>query len=170
MYSFEVSGISNTNICNTQVQVGFMVFNATFNNSSVISWRSVLLVEGNLSQVTEHFYHKGCIEHTSPWTGFELTTFVMIGTDCTDSCKSNYHTITTTTTTVIHSDIWYYPLCKLKIVLTCLTRTFFFPLIWNNRFSYFPRCTFRNPDSTPPFKYLEDILIYLINWCLNLTY
>ena len=25
--------------------VGFMVFNATFNNISVISWRSVLLVE-----------------------------------------------------------------------------------------------------------------------------
>ena len=29
--------------------------------------------------------------------GFELTTLVVIGTDCTDSCKSNYHTITTTT-------------------------------------------------------------------------
>jgi hypothetical protein len=25
--------------------VGFMVFNATFNNISVISWRSVLMVE-----------------------------------------------------------------------------------------------------------------------------
>ena len=29
--------------------------------------------------------------------GFELTTLVMIGTDCTGSYKSNYHTITTTT-------------------------------------------------------------------------
>jgi hypothetical protein len=29
-------------------------------------------------------------------TRFELTTLVMIGTDCTDSCKSNYHMITTT--------------------------------------------------------------------------
>ena len=38
------------------------------------------------------------IEYTSPWTGFELTTLMMIGTDCTCSCKSNYHTITTTTT------------------------------------------------------------------------
>ena len=27
--------------------VGFMVFNATFNNISVISWRSVLLMEEN---------------------------------------------------------------------------------------------------------------------------
>ena len=29
--------------------------------------------------------------------GFELTTLVVIGTDCIGSCKSNYHTITTTT-------------------------------------------------------------------------
>ena len=28
--------------------------------------------------------------------GFELVTLVAIGTDCTGSCKSNYHTITTT--------------------------------------------------------------------------
>ena len=27
----------------------------------------------------------------------ELTTSVVIGTDCIDSCKSNYHTITATT-------------------------------------------------------------------------
>jgi len=27
----------------------------------------------------------------------ELTMLVGIGIDCTDSCKSNYHTITTTT-------------------------------------------------------------------------
>jgi len=31
------------------------------------------------------------------WEGIELTTLVMIGTDCIGSCKSNYHTITTTT-------------------------------------------------------------------------
>jgi hypothetical protein len=41
--------------------------------------------------------HKCCIEHTLPWTGFELKT-VVIGTDCTGSCKSNYHTSTTTPT------------------------------------------------------------------------
>jgi len=39
-----------------------MVFNTTFNNISVISWRSVLLVEEtrettDLSQVTNKFYH-----------------------------------------------------------------------------------------------------------------
>jgi hypothetical protein len=42
----------------------FMVLNATFNNISVISWRSFLLVEPgkpekniNLSQVTDKLYH-----------------------------------------------------------------------------------------------------------------
>ena len=35
--------------------------------------------------------------HHPAWAGFELTTLVMIGTDCTASCKSNYHAITTTT-------------------------------------------------------------------------
>ena len=43
----------------------FMVFNATFKNISVISWRSVLLVEEtgyhekttDLLQVTDEFYH-----------------------------------------------------------------------------------------------------------------
>jgi hypothetical protein len=46
-----------------------MVFNDTFNNISVISWLSVLLVEEtgiseenpDLSQVTDKFYHIECI-------------------------------------------------------------------------------------------------------------
>jgi hypothetical protein len=33
--------------------------------------------------------------------GFELTTLVVIGTDCICSCKSIYHTITTTTTPIV---------------------------------------------------------------------
>ena len=39
--------------------VWFMVFNTTFNNISVISWQSVLLVEKNtdLSQVTDKLDH-----------------------------------------------------------------------------------------------------------------
>ena len=52
-----------------------MAFNATFNNISVISWRSVLLVEAtgipekttDLSQFTDKVYHiMCCIEYTSP--------------------------------------------------------------------------------------------------------
>jgi hypothetical protein len=71
--------------------VRVVVFNATFHNSSVISWRD--------------------------------TTLVVIGTDCVGSCKSNYHTITTTTThdnqTVRH-DITE---ILLKVALNIITLT-----------------------------------------------
>ena len=46
----------------------------------------------DLSQVTDELYH--IMLYTSPWSRFELTTWVVIGTDCIGSCKSNYHTIT----------------------------------------------------------------------------
>jgi hypothetical protein len=35
-------------------------------------------------------------ESQSPWTGFELTTLLVICTDCTSRYKSNYHAIRTT--------------------------------------------------------------------------
>jgi hypothetical protein len=82
----------------------FMVFNATFNNISVISWRSILLVEEirvpgeNHWPVASHwqtFSHNN-VSSTPPHERFELTTLVVIDTDCTGSCKSNYHTIMTT--------------------------------------------------------------------------
>ena len=38
--------------------------------------------------------------------GFELTTLVVIGTDYTGSCKSNYHTITTSTAPNKKYDTW----------------------------------------------------------------
>ena len=44
-----------------------------------------------------NFITQCCIEHTSAWAGFELTTLVEIGTDCKGSCKPTYHTITTMT-------------------------------------------------------------------------
>jgi hypothetical protein len=46
----------------------------------------------DLSQVTDKLYH--IMLYHSPWSRFKLTTSVVIGTDCTGSCKSNYHTIT----------------------------------------------------------------------------
>ena len=77
--------------------VGFIVFSATFNNISVISWRSVLLVEENggpgenyqpMSQVTDKCYH--IMVYTLPSS-------VVIGTDCICNCRSNYYAITATT-------------------------------------------------------------------------
>jgi hypothetical protein len=50
----------------------------------------------DLSQVTDKLYH--IMLYTSPWSRFELTTSVVIGTDCIGSCKSNYYMITATTT------------------------------------------------------------------------
>jgi len=49
----------------------------------------------NLSQVTDKLDH--IMLYTLPWSRFELTTSVVIGTDCIGSCKSNYHTIMATT-------------------------------------------------------------------------
>jgi hypothetical protein len=49
----------------------------------------------DLSQVTDKLYH--IMLCTSPWSRFELTTLVAIGTDCIGSCKFNYHTITAMT-------------------------------------------------------------------------
>ena len=49
----------------------------------------------DLSQVTDKLYH--IMLYTSPWSRIELTTSVVIGTDCIGSCKSNYHTVTTMT-------------------------------------------------------------------------
>jgi hypothetical protein len=88
--------------------VCLIVFNANFNNISVISWRSVLLVEEtggpgeNHRPVASHckLYH--IMLYTSPWSRFELATSVVIGTDCIGSCKSNYHTITVTTTPILY--------------------------------------------------------------------
>ena len=49
----------------------------------------------DLSQVTDKLHH--IMLHTLPWSRFELTSSVVVGTDCIGSCKSNYHTTTATT-------------------------------------------------------------------------
>ena len=89
-----------------KTRLSVMVFSATFNNISVISWRSDLLVEetgvlGETSdrrEVIDKFYYIKLYRAHLAWEEFERTTSAVIGTDCTCSYKSNYHTITTTTT------------------------------------------------------------------------
>ena len=72
-----------------------MVFNATFNNISAISWRLVSLVGESGGPGENHRPVESCTEYTSPWARFELTTLVVIDYNCTG--KSNSHTITTKT-------------------------------------------------------------------------
>ena len=87
---------------NSSVRVRARVLNTTFNNISAISWRSVLLMEEteklekitDLPQVTNKLNHINVV-HLA-WVVFELTTLVVISTDCICSCKSNYYMITTT--------------------------------------------------------------------------
>ena len=71
----------------------YMMLNATVNNISVISCRSVLLLEKttDLPKVTDKL-------HSIMLDRVHLAiTLVVMCTVCIDSCQSNYHTITTVT-------------------------------------------------------------------------
>ena len=50
----------------------------------------------DLPQVADKFYNIMLYQVQLAWAGFELTTLVVIGTDCIGSYKSNYHMIMTT--------------------------------------------------------------------------
>jgi hypothetical protein len=73
-----------------------MVFNATFINISVISWRSVLLVEETGVPGENQICRKSLTNFITimlyrvhlAWTGFKLTTLVVIGTHCIGGYKS----------------------------------------------------------------------------------
>jgi hypothetical protein len=79
-------------------RVRVIMFNATFNNISVISWRSALLVEE--TGVPEKNHRPASHWKTLSHNVVSSTTLVVISTNCTYSCISNFHTITTTTSPV----------------------------------------------------------------------
>ena len=81
--------------------VSFIVFNATFNNLSVN-----FIGGGNRkTQKITPTFNKSLtnVRHivVSSTPRHERTMLLVIGTDCTGSCKSNYHTITTSMAPII---------------------------------------------------------------------
>ena len=91
--------ISQTNKC--YLGLGWVI--AFVNTISVISWLSVLLVEEtrvcreNHRPISSHWqtWSHNVLSTYFDWAGFQLTTLVVIGTNFTGSCESNYHTFTT---------------------------------------------------------------------------
>jgi len=132
------------------------VFNTTFNNISVISLRSVLLVEEtggpweNHRPVASHI-----MLYTSPWLRFELTTSVVIITDCICSCKSNYHTITATTAPghffIVNINMIFelFNLLKTFLLFLCFLFTIKSSMLYSTHKSNGPYITFRKSYTKP---------------------
>ena len=98
-----------------------MVFNATFNNISVISWQSVLLMEEtggpgkNHWSVASHWHsydHDGP-NYNSTWRIYDSHNI----SGCIGSFKSNYHTVTTTTDPIVIVPDEYMTCLDLEVIV-----------------------------------------------------
>jgi len=87
-----------------------MMLNATFNNISVISWRSILLLEESGVPIENHrptASHWQTLSHNDASStphherDSNIQLYLWEALICICGCKSNYHTITTTTVSIL---------------------------------------------------------------------
>ena len=101
----------------SELGVRVVVFNPTFNNLSVISLRSDLLLEETgesektlrpVAKSVDKLYYIILYRVHLTRAGFELTIWVVKGTDCIGSCKLKYLAITITTAPLVVSELVQY--------------------------------------------------------------
>jgi hypothetical protein len=107
---FQENLIRNEKIPPPQIMylyVLLMVFSPTLNNMYFSYIVAISFIGGGNRRTRRNpTYRKSLTNfmlYSSPWSRFELTTSVVVDTDCLCNYKSNYHTITATT-----SPSWFY--------------------------------------------------------------